>query len=89
MQPDILDIRPEIRAGLRALAEETHRAEADILNEALSVFLERERQAIARTQGESCQSTQALIERIKNRRASRQIGDLCHPQLLVSPIVCC
>ncbi len=75
MQPDILEIRPDIRAGLHALAEQTHRAEADMLNEALSVFLERERQAIARTQSESCQSTQALIDRIKNSRASRDIGD--------------
>jgi hypothetical protein len=75
MQPDTLEIRPDIRAGLHALAEKTHRAEADMLNEALSVFLERERQSIARTQSESYQSTQALIDRIKNRRASRDIGD--------------
>ncbi len=76
MQPDILEIRPDIRAGLHALADKTHRAESDMLNEALSVFLERERQAIGRTQSESGQSTQALIEHIKNRRASRDIGDL-------------
>jgi predicted transcriptional regulator len=75
MQPDTLEIRPDIRAGLHALAEKTHRAEADMLNEALSIFLERERQAIARTQSESYQSTQALIDRIKNRRANRDIGD--------------
>ena len=75
MQTDTLEIRPDIRAGLHALAEKTHRAEADMLNEALSAFLERERQAIARTQNESYQSTQALIDRIKRRRASRDIGE--------------
>lgn len=75
MQPDTLVIRPDIRAGLHALAEKTHRAEADMLNEALSDFLERERQAIARNPSESCQSTQVLINHIKNRRASRDIGD--------------
>lgn len=75
MQTDTLEIRPDIRAGLHALAEETHRAEADMLNEALSAFLERERRTIARTQSESFQSTQALIDRIKNRRAGRDIGE--------------
>ncbi|MBU1665182.1 MAG: hypothetical protein KKG92_07255 [Gammaproteobacteria bacterium] len=75
MQLDTLEIRPDIRAGLHALAEKTHRAEADMLNEALSVFLERERQTIARTQSESYQATQALIDRIKNSRASRDIGE--------------
>ncbi|MDP2787459.1 MAG: hypothetical protein Q8O79_05225 [Pseudomonadota bacterium] len=75
MQTDSLEIRPDIRAGLHALAEKTHRAEADMLNEALSVFLERERRTIARTQSDSYQAHQALIERIKNRRASRDIGD--------------
>jgi len=48
MQTDTLEIRPDIRAGLHALAEETHRAEADMLNEALSAFLAHERWAIAR-----------------------------------------
>ncbi|RQW91560.1 MAG: hypothetical protein EHM79_00840 [Geobacter sp.] len=52
MQTDTLEIRPDIRPGLHTLAEETHRAEADMLNEALFVFLERERQAIARTQSD-------------------------------------
>jgi len=75
MQTDTLEIRPDIRAGLHALAEKTHRAEADMLNEALSAFLERERRAIARTQSDTYQATQALIDRIKNRRASRDIGD--------------
>lgn len=75
MQTDTLEIRPDIRAGLHALAEKTHRAEADMLNEALSVFLERERLAIARTQSDTYQATQALIDRIKNRRASRDIGE--------------
>ncbi len=75
MQTDTLEIRADIRAGLHALANKTHRAESDMLNEALSTFLERERQAIARTQSKSGQSTQALIERIKNRRSSRDIGD--------------
>lgn len=75
MQTDTLEIRPDIRAGLHALAEETHRAEADMLNEALSAFLERERRTIARTQSESYQSTQALIDHIKSRRAGRDIGE--------------
>jgi len=48
MQIDTLEIRPDIRAGLHALAEETHRAEADMLNEALFAFLAHERWAIAR-----------------------------------------
>ena len=48
MQTDTLEIRPDIRAGLHALAEETHRAEADMLNEALSAFLAHERWALAR-----------------------------------------
>jgi RHH-type rel operon transcriptional repressor/antitoxin RelB len=48
MQTDTLEIRPDIRAGLHALAEETHRAEADMVNEALAAFLTHERWAIAR-----------------------------------------
>ncbi|KAF0102964.1 MAG: hypothetical protein FD187_1749 [bacterium] len=74
MQADTLEIRPDIRAGLHALAKETHRGEADILNEALAAFLQRERQSIARAQSGSNQSTQALIDRIKARRQSRDIG---------------
>ena len=38
MQTDTLEIRPDIRAGLHTLAEETHRAEADMVNEALAAF---------------------------------------------------
>ncbi|MDO9227701.1 MAG: hypothetical protein Q8M09_10270 [Pseudomonadota bacterium] len=75
MQTDTLEIRPDIRAGLHALAKETHRAEADMLNEALAAFLERERQTIVRGQSDADQSTQALIDRIKSHRASRDIGD--------------
>lgn len=48
MQSDTLEIRPDIRAGLHALAEEIHRPEADMLNEALAAFLAHERWAIAR-----------------------------------------
>lgn len=48
MQADTLEIRPDIRAGLHALAEETHRAEADIVNEALAAYVAHERWAIAR-----------------------------------------
>lgn len=48
MQTDTLEIRPDIRAGLHALAVETHRTEADMLNEALAAFLAHERWAIAR-----------------------------------------
>lgn len=75
MQTDTLEIRPDIRAGLHALAEETHRTEADMVNEALAAFLQRERQTIARTQSGSYRSTQALIDRIKASRQSRDIGD--------------
>jgi predicted DNA-binding protein len=75
MKTDTLEIRPDIRAGLHALAEETHRAEADMVNEALAAFLQRERQTIARTQSGSYRSTQALIDRIKASRQSRDIGD--------------
>lgn len=75
MQPETLEIRPDILAGLHALAEKTHRAEADMLNEALSMFLERERRVIARAPSEPDQSIQALIDRIKDRRSSRDIGD--------------
>lgn len=46
-----------------------------MLNAALSAFLEHERQTIARTQSQSYQTIQALIEHIKNRRASRDIGE--------------
>ncbi len=48
MRTDTLEIRPDIRAGLHTLAEETHRAEADMVNEALAAFLAHERWAIAR-----------------------------------------
>lgn len=48
MQADSLEIRPDIRAGLHALAEETHRKEVDMVNEALSAYLAHERWAIAR-----------------------------------------
>ncbi len=48
MQTDTLEIRPELRAALHDLAEETHRAEADMMNEALAAYVEHERRAIAR-----------------------------------------
>lgn len=48
MQADTLNIRPDIRAGLHALAEETHRGESEMLNEALATYLAHERWAIAR-----------------------------------------
>jgi hypothetical protein len=75
MQTDTLEIHPDIRAGLHALAEETHRGEADMLNEPLAAFLQRERQTIAHAQSSSYQSTQTLIDRIKARRESRDIGE--------------
>lgn len=76
MQPETLEIRPDIRAGLHSLAEETHRDETDMLNEALAVFLERERPTRIRGLSESRQSTQALIDRIKSQRAVRDISGL-------------
>jgi predicted transcriptional regulator len=48
MQSDTLNIRPDIRAGLHALAEETHRGETEMLNEALATYLAHERWAIGR-----------------------------------------
>lgn len=48
MQTDTLEIREDIRAGLHALAEETHRSETDMANEALAAYLAHERWAIAR-----------------------------------------
>ncbi len=48
MQADTLNIRPDIRAGLLALAEETHRGETEMLNEALATYLAHERWAITR-----------------------------------------
>ncbi|MDD5365027.1 MAG: CopG family transcriptional regulator [Gallionellaceae bacterium] len=48
MQVDTLEIQPEIRADLHALAEEIHRGETEILNEALAAYLAHERRAIAR-----------------------------------------
>jgi hypothetical protein len=46
-----------------------------MLNEALSVFLEREGHTLARSQSDSGLATEALISRIKRHRASRDIGD--------------
>ena len=48
MQADTLEIQPEIRADLHALAEELHRGETEILNEALAAYLVHERWALAR-----------------------------------------
>ena len=48
METDTLEIRPEIRAGLHALAAETQRGEAELVNEVLGAFLAHERWAIAR-----------------------------------------
>lgn len=48
MQAETLEIRPDLRAGLHALAEETQRAEVDMVNEALAAYLAHERWAIAR-----------------------------------------
>ncbi len=38
MQADTLNIRPDLRAGLHALAEEPHRGETEMLNEALATY---------------------------------------------------
>ena len=75
MQTDPLEIRPDIRAGLHALAEKTHRTEADMLNEALAVFLDRESHTLARSQSDSGPATETLICRIKRHRVSADIGD--------------
>lgn len=48
MQTDTVEIRPDIRAGLHALAEETHRAETDLINEALAAYVAHERWSLAR-----------------------------------------
>ena len=56
METDTFEIRPEILAGLHALAVETHRGEADLVNEALGAFLAHERLAIARMREELAQA---------------------------------
>jgi RHH-type rel operon transcriptional repressor/antitoxin RelB len=48
MQTASLTIRPDIRAGLHALAEESRQTETDMLNEALAAYLAHERWAMAR-----------------------------------------
>lgn len=48
MHVDTLSIRPDIRAGLQALAQETNRGETDMLNEAPATYLAHEHWAIAR-----------------------------------------
>jgi len=50
MQADTLEIQPEIRADLHALAEELHRGETEILNEALTAYLVHERWVLVRLQ---------------------------------------
>mgnify|MGYP001252659933 CR=1 len=48
MQANALEIQPEIRADLHVLAEELHRGENEILNEALAAYLFHELWALAR-----------------------------------------
>jgi predicted transcriptional regulator len=48
MQADTLEIQPEIRADIHALAEELHRGENEILNEALAAYPAHERWALVR-----------------------------------------
>lgn len=44
-----LEIRPDLKAALNHLATETHRSEADLANEAVASYLEREPRTAART----------------------------------------
>ena len=45
----ILEIRPDLKAALDHLAAETHRSEADLANEAVASYLEREHHIAARS----------------------------------------
>jgi predicted transcriptional regulator len=43
---DVLEISPELRAGLEALARSTQRDQSDLANEAIRLYLEQEASAL-------------------------------------------
>lgn len=46
----VLEINPDLKAQLHDLAEETHRTETDLANEALAAFIENDRYIRAKIQ---------------------------------------
>jgi predicted transcriptional regulator len=46
----VLEINPDLKAQLHHLAEETHRTETELANEALTAFLEHDRYIRAKIQ---------------------------------------
>lgn len=46
----VLEINPDLKAQLHHLAEETHRTETELANEALTAFLEHDRYIRAKVQ---------------------------------------
>lgn len=73
----VLDIRPDLKAGLDHLAAETHRSESDIVNDALEIYLARTRkpnvsEIIARTRATRHKST---LEGIDLREAIEEGRD--------------
>lgn len=50
MNTATLEIRPDLKDQLDHLAEESHRSESDLANEALSLYLAQQRRITARIQ---------------------------------------
>jgi predicted transcriptional regulator len=50
MSTTTFEIRPELKIQLDHLAEESHRSESDLANEALSLYLAQQRRITARIQ---------------------------------------
>lgn len=50
MSASTLEIRPELNMQLNHLAEETHRNESDLANEAVSLYLAQQRRIIGQIQ---------------------------------------
>lgn len=50
MSAATFEIRPELKIQLDHLAEESHRSESDLTNEALSLYLAQQRRITARIQ---------------------------------------
>jgi predicted transcriptional regulator len=50
MSASTLEIRPELKLQLDVLAEEIHRSESDLANEAVSLYLAQQRRIIGQIQ---------------------------------------
>lgn len=50
MNTSTLEIRPDLKEQLDHLAEESHRSESDLANEALALYLAQQRRIAARIQ---------------------------------------